>query len=741
MKESERRSHLLIPDQDIRELPRKPRGRSKERNLSHEEHGEALAWGLRKVIYFFSALKYEEDFADDLLTFRVILQDGEDFARERKFIEDEGMSINAVKDRRHAVVTARLESFDSLCKRVHRYRDGGPKLDFEAVAGFEPFTAEDKLAPSLLRYFREHPDETEADVSIMLMPNLTKEQWNKYTERVIYRIRMHDGRLAGSPFALTDGTPMMRAFIPSAAASEIFSDPAIYLAEKTSFFQLTEPDSTKEIPADLQIDPRVNLDSLPAVVILDDGVSFPEGLRDLVKIHWTASGVRQTGIFGHHGTLVAGRAAFADLGRQKAAGGFLTPRARIIDARIKDSVALSFADMHQRIQAAVREFASVAKIFNLSFNGKDAIDGTGMSTLGADLDLLMAEYGVRFTISAGNQTVYWDHGSLKDTFRQDDTRISAPADAMLGITVGAIVGKTHKGCMSRKNEIAPYSRRGPGFQGFFKPDLVAYSASAFPGGQAIDDEYGSCLNENGFCTDAGTSFAAPAVAGDLAQILTLVPDNIALAQALLYNGSDPFYREKKVFTLQKYAPWVLYGRGISLPENSMYSSENKVSYICQGTLKRQTKKRVKFHVPAFIAEAEHKRGEDRIRVTVTCLAVPHVDRSRGEEYTQAYISASIHRPNTKGKLVADNPAEIGNRKKWDSSCHFSKEFSSFSRDDWEVWLELFTRWDTTDEIEVPYSLVITVEDLFKNNNMYSSIIRETGGRYRTLETARVKVRQ
>ena len=91
--------------------------------------------------------------------------------------------------------------------------------------------------------------------------------------------------------------------------------------------------------------------------------------------------------------------------------------------------------------------------------------------------------------------------------------------------------------------------------------------------------------------------------------------------------------------------------------------------------------------------------------------------------------------------MADNPAEIGNRKKWDSSCHFSKEFSSFSRDDWEVWLELFTRWDTTDEIEVPYSLVITVEDLFKNNNMYSSIIRETGGRYRTLETARVKVRQ
>lgn len=61
-----------------------------------------------------------------------------------------------------------------------------------------------------------------------------------------------------------------------------------------------------------------------------------------------------------------------------------------------------------------------------------------------------------------------------------------------------------------------------------------------------------------------------------------------------------------------------------------------------------------------------------------------------------------------------------------------------------MWLELFARWDTMDStkdnIEVPYSLVITVEDLLRNNIMYSSIIRETGGRYRPLEPVRMKVR-
>ena len=741
MKKSERRSHLWIPDQDITELYREPMGRSKEHNVSHEAHGEALAQGLRNVRLFLDGLHQDGTFADDLLTFRVILQDGEDFASRRRFIQDEGMNINAVKDRMHAVVTAHQESFDSLFNRVLRYRDKGIKRDFGAVAGFEPFTAEDKQAPALLRYFMEHPDEHNVDVSIMLMPNLTPEQWNEYTERVISRIRMHDGRLAGSPFALTDGTPMMRAFIPSAAASEIFSDPAIYRAEQTSFFRLTEPDSTPAIPANLQLNPKVNLDELPAVVVLDDGVTFPAGLQSLVVVQRTAPGVVTAGTPGLHGTPVASRAAFADLGRQKAVGGFLTPRARIIDARIIGSDKLTTDNLIQRIQWAVREFAPMAKIFNLSYNAKHPIDGITMSSIGIELDLLTERYGVRFTISAGNHTDDWYYGSLKDLYCDNDTRISEPADAMLGITVGAIVGKTHQGCMSRKNEIAPYSRRGPGFQGFFKPDLVAYGASVFPRGKTIDDEYGTCLNEQGYCISAGTSFTAPAVAGDLAQILTLVPDSIGLAQALLYNGAVPPYRGKKVFTLKNYEPWVLYGRGISSPENSMYSSENKISYICQGTLKRQAKKRVRFHIPDSIAEAEHKRGEARIRVTVTCLAEPPVDKSRGEEYTLAYISAHIHRPNTRGKMVSDNPQDAGNRKKWDTCCHFCHEFSSFSSGDWEVWLELFTRWDPKDAQEVPYSLVITVEDLFQNNNMYSSIIRETGGRYRPLEPVRVKVRQ
>ena len=109
------------------------------------------------------------------------------------------------------------------------------------------------------------------------------------------------------------------------------------------------------------------------------------------------------------------------------------------------------------------------------------------------------------------------------------------------------------------------------------------------------------------------------------------------------------------------------------------------------------------------------------------------------EYSAAYISASLHRLNANGANVVDNPAVSDNRNKWDTCCHFSNEFSSFSSGDWEVWLELFTRWGVKDEDEIPYSLVITLEDLTQSNNLYSEIIRETSGRFQQKQSARISV--
>lgn len=738
---AEIRYHLWIPEDEIDNVEKTPTGRSNQYDLVHTEHGQKLSQGLQSIVDFFQRLQSSDSLDEqDLVTFKIILQDKEDFAAQKDFIENEGLTINAVKDGRHAIVSAPRDVFGNLQGRVSRYRDKGTKKDFQYIQGFEPFTAEGKKASSILRYIKENPDAVSVDVQIMLLPDMAPDVQARAQANITDRIQKKNGTLQGDPYQLTDGTAIIRASMSPGELNEIAEDPRIYWVEKTVFFHGYQPSDVSPITDGLKLDMNIDMTALPAVVVLDDGVSLPTGLESVVPIHWQASGCVKTAAFGNHGTPVASRVAFGYVGMHMA-DEYLTPRARIIDAQIADSNNVPENIMLQRVREAVEAFSDVAKIFNFSYNARTYIEGDEMSILGCEFDLLSRKYGVRFVISAGNHDLYKTQDTLKDIISDDESRIASPADAMLGIAVGAIVGVDHPGSLSKVNDIAPYSRRGPGFSGFYKPDLVSYGATQFKNGVVPPDPYALCLSKTGFCAPAGTSFTAPTVAGDLAQTLTVVPNNdIGLAQALLYNGVIPPYDRTDIQQDEIDLAGNLYGRGLSSPEVSMHSSEDRVSFLNSGTMNRLTKKRVKFHIPSAIADLKVKRGEKKIRVTVTCIAQPPVDRTKGSEYSAAYISASIHRLNANGKNVVDNPSVSDNRNKWDTCYHFSNEFSSFDSGSWEVWLELYTRWGIEDDEEIPYSLVITVEDLTAAGNLYSETVRESAGRFTQVQPVRITIR-
>lgn len=736
------RYHLWIPEHEVESVEKTPTGRSNQYGLEHADHGQKLSQGLQDILDFFQRLQSSDSLDEqDMITFKIILQDREDFAAQKDFIEGEGLRINAVKDGRHAIVSAPRDVFGSLQGRVSRYREKGTKKDFQYIQGFAPFTAEDKEATSIRRYFRENPDAVSIDVQIMLLPDMTADMQVRAQENIAERIRQKEGTLQGEPYQLTDGTSIIRASMSPDGLNEIADDPRVYWVEKTVFFHGYQPSDISPITTKLKLDPSIDTAALPAVVVLDNGVSLPAGLESVVPVHWQASGCKSGGTFGSHGTPVASRVAFGYVGMHMA-DTFLTPRARIIDAQIADAKTTSEDTMLLRIREAVETFSGVAKIFNFSYNAETSIEeNEEMSILGCEFDLLSRKYGIRFVISTGNHKLYQTQDSLRDIISEDQSRLSSPADAMLGIAVGAVVGVDHQGSLSMRNDIAPYSRRGPGFYGFYKPDLVAYGATQFKNDVVPPDPYALCLSRTGFCAAAGTSFTAPTVAGDLAQVLTVVPDNdIGLAQALLYNGVLPLYDRTSIEQDEIDLAGNLYGRGLSSPENSMFSSEDRVTFLHAGTMNRITKKRVKFHIPSAIAGLKVKRGEKKIRVTITCIAQPPVDRTKGSEYSAAYISASIHRKNANGNMVVDNPSVSDNRNKWDTCYHFSNEFSSFDSGSWEVWLELFTRWGIEDNQEIPYSLVITVEDLTAAGNLYSETVRETAGRFTPVQPIRITIR-
>jgi len=117
--------------------------------------------------------------------------------------------------------------------------------------------------------------------------------------------------------------------------------------------------------------------------------------------------------------------------------------------------------------------------------------------------------------------------------------------------------------------------------------------------------------------------------------------------------------------------------------------------------------------------------------------MPSVDRTKGTEYLGAYIRASLKKIHVDGDNLIPVPQHLKEgRQGWDVCQQFSKLFYRFNAGDWQVWLELFSRWDDKND-DVPYALAVTIEDVSETLDIYSEI--ETLNRYKALNTIRIKV--
>ncbi len=178
----------------------------------------------------------------------------------------------------------------------------------------------------------------------------------------------------------------------------------------------------------------------------------------------------------------------------------------------------------------------------------------------------------------------------------------------------------------------------------------------------------------------------------------------------------------------------LYGRGLVSVDDSKYSSPSKVTFVRTGTLNRLTKERVTIYMPEILAA---QTGRNIAKVSVTCVSLPPVDRTKGTEYLGAYIRASLKKSSEDSKKLLPVQQEFKEgRQKWDVCHQFTKSFSRFNSGDWQVWLELFSRWDDKN-VDVPYALVITIEDVSSTLDIYSEI--EALNRYQAINTIRLRV--
>lgn len=726
--------HLMIPDEEVETRDKKLMNITPDPGLDFAKHGATLSTGLQNIVKAYENLKSDSLSEEDLVIFKMIVPETSDIYAQRDNLEKEGLKINAVKNKRQAVVSASRSNFRRLQERVDTYRGSGSLKHFQFFDEFGLMDEEEKQAESLKKYLVEQSDKLSVDVQMMFVPNLPQDVQQRAVEKLRSEIDMVGGDDKHPKiYSLADGTAVIRADVPVRDLKRFTNDPVIYRVEQTGFFQLTPSSVTSLEGFDMQLDPSVDIESLGTVVVLDSGVHFPAEYDQLVPVHWKASGVSGTGT--PHGTFVASKVVFSHIGLQLT-DAYLTPRAKVIDCDIYGSdLSVSQEDMANRIEEAVETFHDVAKIYNLSSNVDKAIEGDSISILGYHLDSLMRRYKVKFVISAGNHHLAKTCSTLEEILDDTDARIAEPADAMLGITVGAVAGADGPDVFSSRGLPTGYTRVGPGFAGFYKPDLVAFGGNIRRDGSKARDPYSFVMGPEGkICLDVGTSFTAPVVAGDLAEVAAAVPgEDILMAEALLYNGAEKLWDTKKLTKEEAVYIGNQYGRGLSAAENCKYSTPYRVSFIRSGSLKKKSRERVRFMMPTL---QESAKGNGNTKVTVTCITDAPIDRSKDDQYIGACITATIH----KSSEAAAESTVSDNNEKWDTCVQISKPFTRFSGGLWEVWLDLFTKWEVYEDLEIPYYLVITIEDMTKTNNIYQAIIEESAGRFRPIESIRVPVR-
>lgn len=733
-------SHLVIPEGDIEKVVYEPQSRPKPIPRNHVKHGEMLLEGFKSITELHNI--NESSLGDDIVTFKVELHEGQSFqSKERqKFLSGNKIKINALKNSKTAIVSSEIKEIRSFKNKLENYKNSNRNLEFQYIEELKPFEISDKQSPELKEILsNENVPEKEFDLQLMLIPSMSRETYDKTITKIKEKLESIDGKLLREPYFLSNGTPVVRAQIALSQVDFVSSDEAVFRIELTNFFDFKPSEIEIYDISNIALDEEVNIETLPKVVVLDNGVDFSnnELLKPLLKESILSNGVNSS--VGTHGTAVASRVIFGDNINTQIRTGKLKPRAKIIDVCIFDGNQVSEDIFLERIQNAVKQYHQEAKIYNLSMNFDKPIDPNNISILAYEIDNLISNYGVMFVISAGNHQIWRHHNNIKNVLEDDDIIIASPAESVLALTVGSINSENDPNSLTRQNELSPYSRIGLGFALNEKPDLVAYGGN-------LSAQNGSNFGVPAFCQDgkctnvSGTSFAAPVVAGDLACILANIQEsNLLLAKGLLLHTAFPLYDYENLTEDDIAFNKKLYGNGLCDVNRALYSKDSSVTYICQGELDRLNKQRIKFYMPQTLAG--NSSNKNPAVVTVTCLTLPPLDFTKGTEYLGAYANASLHKVGNEGSIPSCNPDAQTGRKKWQPWQHFKKSFCRFNPGDWQVWLQLSTRWEIADDQKIPYLLAITIEDPTGKIPIYPSIQAEVPNRYQPLIKPPIQIRQ
>lgn len=392
-------------------------------------------------------------------------------------------------------------------------------------------------------------------------------------------------------------------------------------------------------------------------------------------------------------------------------------------------------DLVGQIEFAVQEAkgAANARVFSFSHNFEEPPGGNPTYTdLSQGLDRIARENDVIFVVSGGNTASprtrrEWGDNPvavLSNLASCTNDRITAPADSILNVTVGAVNPPDVPGSIA--GAPARYSRRGPGFMQLVKPDVAHYggvceSTSANSGLRSV--------TEKGLIKKIhGTSYSAPLAAKALARYDQLTQSALpreALIALLIHGARIPdclqgFNRSEIVRNLV--------GFGVPVNAQEMINgAAHAATLLFHDRMMPKKDLFFGFDWPKSLVQ----EGKCRGKATLTLVYSPPVSDAFESELVRVNLEASLQRRDPKtGKFTkkckdtfsdggatgagASERELMEDGLKWGvvkQSCFISKRGSGLTSD-WRVALKYLVRSDEVFPDEgVPFCMLLTIEDI------------------------------
>jgi serine protease AprX len=285
---------------------------------------------------------------------------------------------------------------------------------------------------------------------------------------------------------------------------------------------------------------------LPVVVVVDSGVtdqipaleSWVVGRNQQVPAEYSNT---------DHGTFVAGLICWGHL-LNPTLNGLDNGPCAVFDLQVipnddpgrGDTMALMESELLVSLEAALQEHANRYRVWNLSLGSDELCSLDEFSKLAEELDNLQERFQVSFVIAAGNFGTLPLLDYPRSPEQLDTGRITAPADSVLGITVGAVSHVDFKANGPSQHAPSAFSRHGAGPNYIIKPDLVHYGGSCSTDAAHVHGI--RSVTEAGIAEDMGTSFSTPLVSRTLAQIyhqITPTPSPVLARALLTHHARDP----------------------------------------------------------------------------------------------------------------------------------------------------------------------------------------------------------